>query len=588
MEYKSQNVVCQNCKGDFLIEPEDFNFYEKMKVPAPTFCPDCRFQRRLLFRNNRVFYRRECALCNKSMLSLYNKERSFIVYCRECWYGDQWDPIGYGREYDFAIPFFSQFKSLQAKVPRSNLYQTNFVSSEYCNYGLDFKECYLLFGGNLNERVYFGNQIFDSRDSMDISFSEKVEFSYETFECQRTNKVFFSHYCTDCVESCYLIDCRNCMNCFGCVGLVNKQYYIFNEPHTKEEYKKIINSNNLGSFKAHQKFLKKLETLKLKIPHRYARIYKSVNSDGDDLSEARNTHNSFTSRQTEDSKYLFFCRNNVKDCYDNCFQGFHSEQLYEIAHGFGGNNTAFGVRNLYNQEAHYNEECDNCLNIFGCEGLRKKQYCILNKQYTKEEYEKFVPKIIEHMNKMPYVDMRGIIYKYGEFFPSELSPFAYNETIAQEYFPLTKEEALKQGYLWQDGENRNYKIDIENKNIPDDIKDIEDDIVNKVIACEHKGLCREQCTEAFKVVAEEFKFYKRMNLPLPRLCPNCRHYERIGQRNPLKLWVRTCMCGSTGSPRATVNHFHGTDKCEVEFKTSYAPDRPEIVYCEKCYQQEVY
>jgi hypothetical protein len=245
------------------------------------------------------------------------------------------------------------------------------------------------------------------------------------------------------------------------------------------------------------------------MPHRYARIYKSINSDGDNLSESRNTHMAFDSYLIEDSKFLFYITNNAKDCYDNSFQGFKSERLYEIAHGFGGNNTSFGVRNYFNQES------------------------------------------------------------------------LYNETIAQEYFPLNKEEALKQGYLWEDGEKRNYKINIENKDIPDDIQDITDNIINKVIACEHSGKCKEQCTEAFKIIPEEFKFYKRMNLPLPRLCPNCRHYQRLKLRNPLKLWERKCMCEGK-------NHFHGAEKCEIEFKTSYAPDRPEIIYCEKCYQQEVY
>ena len=361
------------------------------------------------------------------------------------------------------------------------------------------------------------------------------------------------------------------MNCFGCVGLVNKQYHIFNQPYKKEEYEKFLKDNQ-GSYKKHLENLKKLRKLSLTIPHRYARIYKSANSNGDDLSETRNTHDSFSSTETENSKYLFYIRNKAKDCQDTSFQGWNSELLYEIAHGFSGNNIAFGVRNHFNRNARYNEECQECSDIFGCEGLRKKQYCILNKQYTKEEYKKFVPKIIEHMNEMPYVDQKGRIYKYGEFFPSDLSPFAYNETIAQEYFPLDKEKAFKQGFLWEDGEARNYKIDIENKDIPDNIKDIADDIINKVIACEHNGKCKEQCTEAFKIIPEEFKFYKRMNLPLPRFCPNCRHYQRINLRNPLKLWHRKCM----------------KKDCENEFETSYAPERLEVIYCERCYQQEIY
>lgn len=80
--------------------------------------------------------------------------------------------------------------------------------------------------------------------------------------------------------------------------------------------------------------------------------------------------------------------------------------------------------------------CANCFHssyCFGCVGLRNKSYCILNKQYTKEEYEVLVPQIIK---KMQADD------KWGEFFPITMSPFAYNETVAQEYFPLSKEEAL--------------------------------------------------------------------------------------------------------------------------------------------------
>ena len=570
---------CQNCKQDFTIEPEDFDFYEKIKVPAPTFCPECRFQQRLSFRNNRVFYKRECALCGEKLLATYNPDRPYTIYCRDCWLSDKWDPMDYGREYDFSIPFFSQFRSLQAKVPRINLYRTNFTESDYCNYGLDFKECYLLFGGRNNERVHFGNQVSDSRDALDISFSDKIEFGYENFECVRSNKLLFGSFCTDCLDSRYLVECRNCMNCFGCVGLANKQYYIYNQPHTKEDYEKFIHSVNFGSHKAHIEFLKKVEGIRLAVPHRYARIYKSSNSDGDDLYEVKNVHYAFSSRRSEDSKYLFW-GNDMKECYDDSFQGINCELLSEIAHGFSGSNTAFGVRNLYNQDSRYNEECQDCKSIFGCEGLRKKNYCILNKQYTKEEYEALVSKIIKNMEEMPYIDKNGRIYKYGDFFPSDLAPFAYNESIVQEYYPLSKEQALERGYLWKETEARNYNITMRNKDIPDDIKMIGDDIANQMIECGHQGKCLEQCTEAFRITPHELEFYLRMSLPLPRLCPNCRNYQRIHLRNPLKLWHRKCMCDKP-------SHNH-EGKCPNEFETTYSLDRPEIIYCESCYQKEMY
>ena len=181
---------------------------------------------------------------------------------------------------------------------------------------------------------------------------------------------------------------------------------------------------------------------------------------------------------------------------------------------------------------------------------------------------------------MPYIDKKGSVYKYGDFFPSDLAPFTYNESIAQEYYPLSKEQAQERGYLWKEAETRNYNISIKNEDIPDDIKTVGDDIVNQMIECGHQGKCLEQCTEAFRITPHELEFYRRMSLPLPRLCPNCRHYQRINIRNPLKLWHRKCMCH-------VPNHEHSVE-CPNEFETTYAPDKPEIVYCESCYQKEVY
>ena len=43
--------------------------------------------------------------------------------------------------------------------------------------------------------------------------------------------------------------------------------------------------------------------------------------------------------------------------------------------------------------------------------------------------------------------------EWGEFFPSSLSPFGYNETVAQEYFPMTREEVIgKTLFNWSDYE----------------------------------------------------------------------------------------------------------------------------------------
>jgi hypothetical protein len=569
-----ETKICQNCKHEFTIEPEDFNFYEKIKVPPPTFCPECRMQRRMAWRNVRNLYKSPCRAPehNEVIVSIYSSEKPFMVFDQSFWWGDQWDPLNYGMVYDFSRPFLEQFKDLLSRIPLPNVNNANYSNSNYINMTIDSKNCYLVFSSTENEDCSYSEGINNCRNCLDLLSCRQCEYSYNCIDCRNSFNIAFAERAISCVDSTFLYDCRNCSNCFGCWNLRNKKYHIFNEPFSKEEYEEKIQSFDLNN---HQQFLKMKDTYKKKLQkaiHKFADIVNSKNVTGNGIEFSDNCHNTFDISNTKNSKYIWrFLEKNGSDNYDITVAT-RPELCYEC-HGVGSSyNSKFGIAATYASNSHYVHTCiSNSEYLFGCVGLNNKSYCILNKQYTKEQYEELVPKIIQHMNDMPYIDAKGRVYKYGEFFPPELSPFCYNETVAQEYFPLTKEEALKQGYKWKDKEERNYTIDIKTEDIPNDIKDAKDDIIGKVIECEHKD-CNEQCTEGFKIIESELSFYRRMNLPLPHLCPNCRHYQRLKQRNPLKLWHRKCM----------------KEGCPNEFKTSYAPEREEIVYCERCYNQEVY
>jgi hypothetical protein len=353
-----------------------------------------------------------------------------------------------------------------------------------------------------------------------------------------------------------------------------------------------------------------------------------------------NSKNIFYSFEIKGGENLNYCFQahmpTSKDCYDYGDWGNNASLMYDsINCGENISSTKFSFGSWIGSDLQYCDTVYSSSYMFGCSMVRKGKYCILNKQYTKEEYEALVPKIIEHMNVMPYISKKSearnpmptgrqaksetqeIIYRYGEFFPPELSPFAYNETIAQEYFPLTKEEAIQQGYRWKDPEEKQYAETITWRDLPDNIKDVSDTILNEAILCqlwdEDATKAQEHnCTKVFRIIPQELAFYRKMNLPLPRLCPNSRHFQRLKQRNPLRLWHRKCMCQGaqtdadftqtgTESQRTsalsqresalpyqnTAKHFHGSNQCPNEFETSYAPERPEIVYCQECYQTEV-
>jgi len=576
MNISSETRNCQNCKKDFIIEPDDLLFYEKIKVPVPTFCMFCRLQRRMTYRNERTLYKRKCDANNhsESIISMYSPECKIPVYDSKYWNGDEWDAINFGIKYDFSVPFFETFKKMILVVPVQSLFNLNGFNSDYSNCTFDSKNCYLNFASDRNEDTAYLYHSIENKNCYDMFGSRKNENCYALLDSERCFNCSHIYLSDGCINSSYLYDCRNCQNCIGSYGLRNAKYFIFNKEYSPEDYKKV--SDGLGlSLKSGRKNVEiEFDNLLKKYPRKFFNGRHTANSSGNYINGGENCKICFDIEgPAKDLKYVTYGVTNINSVYDTYAIGFNIENSYEILVGGDGTyNSSFStyIPNCYN--INYSSSLNNCHDCFACIGLRNKQYCILNKQYTKEEYEELVPKIIKHMNDMPYIDSEGRVYKYGEFFPSELSPFCYNETIAQEYFPLTKEQAISQGYKWKDKEERNYTIDIYNSDIPDNINDVNDDITTKIIECAHKGKCNHQCTEAFKIIPEEYQFYKCMNLPLPRLCPNCRHYERLAQRNPMKLWHRTCM----------------QDGCTNEFETSYAPERPEIIYCESCYKKEVY
>jgi len=268
-----------------------------------------------------------------------------------------------------------------------------------------------------------------------------------------------------------------------------------------------------------------------------------------------------------------------RDCYDYTQFGGNAQNVYEsLTCGIGMADVKFSAF-CTGEDARlfYCNDCmHNCTDLFGCTGVKRKQYCILNKQYSQEEYEELLPKIKAHMNEIPYVDKRQRVYKYGEFFPVELCPFKYNETDAQEHFPLSKDSAIDKGYKWLNFEDKDHQETVSWNKLPDEIKAVDQGITKEVILCksweDDKEKAQERlCTKVYKIIPSELKFYKKYNLPLPRTCPNCRHFERVSLRNPLRLYKRQCM----------------KEGCNEEFETSYSPDRKEIVYCKNCYQQEV-
>ena len=147
MNKEAENKICQNCKKDFIIEPDDFGFYEKIGVPPPTFCPECRLQRRLAWMVNLNLFKRRCDLCGEETISMYRPDISFKIYCHKCWWSDKWDARNYAKNIDFSKPFLEQWRELLHETPILGLSIDTITGelSPYTNHCGQAKHCYMIF-----------------------------------------------------------------------------------------------------------------------------------------------------------------------------------------------------------------------------------------------------------------------------------------------------------------------------------------------------------------------------------------------------------------------------------------------------------
>lgn len=576
MQNETRN--CQNCKQDFTIEPDDFSFYEKIQVPPPTFCPECRTIRRMAWRNVRSLYRRECQVCKKVLISMYADD-GVPVMCSDCWNGDTWDQHQHASEIDWSKNFFVQLRELFMKQPRVFQYRVGtVVNSDYGNSIVNSKDAYMSFSVIDSENVMYSESIDKSRDSIDCFTTHELDqCSWNVCSDKNYNSHFLINSQSN-IDSRFLFDCTNCQHCCLSSNLRNQSYVFRNQKLSKEEYAQKVNELKLHTRSGFKKAFEEFVILMRESIHRYAQIYGSVATTGDFILNSKNTINSFDIQNGENVKHsvrIITC----KDMMD-CYAVLTGELEYETLSGTGNASQQIAcLLCLGSREMEYSLFCRSSANCFGCVGLKNAQYCIFNKQYSKEEYDKLLPKLREHMNKMPYVDAKSRVFTYGEFYPYELSLFGYNETVAQDYFPLTEMGAKQKGLNWKAREKRTYSITQTKDSLPNDINEVSNDFLKETIGCAHNGECDHQCTTAFKIVDRELDFYKQKQLPLPDLCPNCRHYQRLEYRNPMRLYSRQCMC--------TISTHDHSRQCLNEFETTYAPNRPEKVYCEFCYQKEV-
>lgn len=545
----SERRICRVSSTPFLVSDEDAAFYSRMGVPPPTLCPEERSRRRLAFRNERNFYRRNCDLTGQSILSMYSPNRPHRIYARDVWWDDSWDQYQTGRPFDFNRTFFEQFQELLEQAPLTPLFASNNENSDYVNYETDDKDCYLSVGGHFNRDSHYNTYSIHGIDCIDNYWAFRCELLYGSINCFQCYDSAFLENCHECTNCCFGFDLRGCTNCFGCIGLRNKTGHLFNQPTDEAAIQAL--RKKLGSFAFFCEMKDKVRNFFQSQPHRAVQLESCENCTGDYLSNCKDCAHAFESEDVEDSKFLSITAS-LKNCYDLDSVGW-GELVYEVvAGGFGLFNTRFSALLMEAPESTYCYGVFHSKHLFGCVGLSHAEHCIFNKHYNKNDYEKLLERIISHMRDTG---------EWGEFFPVSISPFFYNDTVASQYFPLTQDEAHARGYHWKS--NNQAQPNSGQALLPDAIAELHDTSLTQVFSCDN-------CSKPYRIILQELRALKKAAIPAPRLCPACRHLARIQAKNPHQLWQRQC------------------SQCGKDTLTSFSPERIESAYCDSCYKDWVY
>ena len=546
----SEKRTCKITGNEFEILEDEKSFYDKIGVPIPDICPEERARLRLLHRNERSLYKRVCDKTGESIVSVFSPNKPDTVWKYEAWFADDWDATSYGQDYDPNRSFFEQFKELQSKVPKPALLHVRSVNSEYVNLAADNKNCYMVVESSNNEDCTNCYWIQKCTNCADVSFSHQCEMCYECDDCYGCYRVQESQSCHDSTDCLFCIDCRGCMNCVGCVNLHQQKYCILNEQFTKEEYEEKLALLALDTYEGREKFKAAFVEFAQSQPRKYAEIVNAPNCTGNYIKNAKNCKNCFHCYDAEDCINAEHVWRNAKDCVDVSTAGRNAERIFNSLNAgidtsdYISCNICWSCSFMY-----YSAYCFNSTNCFGCFGLRKKNYCILNKQYSKEEYETLKDTIIKDMKE------RG---EWGQFFPPELSLFGYNETVAQDQYPLEKTEASAKGFKWEDTPRGIFGKGNVDWNEFDEKEASVEDITQKVFS-------DKDTDQNYRFIVSEVNLLQQINAPLPHKHPDERHLVRMKKRGENKLYKRITEDG-------------------IDVTTPFAPDRPEKIYSEKGYQ----
>ncbi|MDD5770496.1 MAG: hypothetical protein PHE25_06000, partial [Candidatus Gracilibacteria bacterium] len=456
------------------------------------------------------------------------------------------------------------------------------------------------------EDIYFSNNVSDSKDIYNSTSIDHSSLVYESVRIFDSHHIFF---CDDIYNSkniYFSYDLRDCEECIFCNNLVGKKYMIYNKQYEKGEYNKMKENlyKNTSNHDNLKKLLKDYEILKQKSIRKGVSLIGTEKSVGDQLKNSNDTLFGFWMLGADD---CFNSANGFPATQKKAFNSFGFGLVENIYFSMGSGPLTkgfFSVNIESSSDIYFSQKLKGCHHCIGCYGLINADYHILNKAYSKEDYEKNFDKIMLNLNNSGNLN---------KFYNIEKTPYPLNDSTLVEEFPIKNLRYLKsynggdyksyefeeklynskgKGNLYIFDESlaisdaildlggkekiktkwRNKKAEVniptgmtvlKYDELPKNIQDIDLSILEKAIICQ-------ETSRPFRIIKKELEFYKKHHIALPSLHPDIRIEKRIERKSKIGLYLMNCC------------------KCNKEILSVYDESYGYNLCCEECYNREVY
>ncbi len=301
--------------------------------------------------------------------------------------------------------FLKELKRLIATHPKRPSQVLNSENSEFGSNIYYSKNLYNCFDCSRSTDLTHSTDSHDCVNSSDLDFCYESELCYECDDIHHCFNCSYLEYCGTMTDSDFCYDSSGCHDVFGCVHLDNKSFCIFNRQLTEDEYREKV--KYLKTLPA-QKIIDEVNKIKSTHPVTQTRSLHNENSDyGNYVFYSKNCYMCFDTAKNEDCGYIHDSSNH-KNSYDVSQSG-ESELSYEVIDSGNIFNSDFIMFSKLCNDSSYLFDCSNVKNSIGCVRLDHKEYCILNRQFSQEEYEKIAAPLLSGL-RSKYIGWDDLIY----------------------------------------------------------------------------------------------------------------------------------------------------------------------------------